>query len=602
MNIDKKYDISSEKPLQKRKELVQYDLYFYCLWYVMIQKLMYEFAELIAPSLWVSVNEVVWDIVIAPDNVKGDFAFPCFKRAKTLWKNPVEISKDIVNKIQTSDSFSEIISVGPYVNAVLNHDSFGKNIIEKVEKEKEDFWRGESTWKQFLLEWWQPNTHKAIHIWHIRNILVSESNARILKYAWNDVVKCCYPWDIGAHVAKWIWYYTKFYEWEMPKENFSKWVWTLYSDATKKVDENPDVYKPEVWDLQKRLEDWDEDLVKIWKETRELCLQDMKKIFAELWSEEIDRRYFESEVEKPWIELVRKLQAEWKAVISEWALAINLEEYGLWRFLLLKSNWASLYSTKDIWLAFRKQADYPNYSKSLYVVWSEQEHHFAQLFKTLEIMWIDRKKLQHISYGLVDLKEWKMSSRAWNVILYEDFRDQLIEKAELMVADRYIPAEEKKQTARKIAFWAMKFGMLLQDSEKKIIFDLQTALSFEGETWPYLQYTTARMASILRKNTLDISWHADYTLLNSDEEKAILLKLAWFEEEVQKAANEYKPNYIARWCLDIAQLFNSYYHNHKIIDEANVELSRARLHMLQAILQVMKNALNLLGIDAVESM
>ena len=196
----------------------------------------------------------------------------------------------------------------------------------------------------------------------------------------------------------------------------------------------------------------------------------------------------------------------------------------------------------------------------------------------------------------------KNVSRAWNVILYEDFRDLLLEKAESMVADRDIPDQEKKETARKIAFWAMKFGMLLQDSEKKIIFDLQTALSFEWETGPYLQYTTARMSSILRKNTLDVSWEADYSLLNTDEEKALLLKLASFEEEVQKAANEYKPNYVARRCLDVAQLFNSYYHNHKIIDESNVELSKARLHLLQSILQVMKNALNLLWIDAVESM
>ena len=563
---------------------------------------MNEFAELIAPNLWVSVDEIISDVVIAPDNVKGDFAFPCFKRAKTLWKNPAQISSEIVSKIQPSSSFSEIISVWPYVNAVLNSEAFAKSVIEKIEKEKADFGRGESTWKQFVLEWWQPNTHKTIHIWHIRNILVSESNARILKYAWNAVVKCSYPGDIGAHVAKWLWYYTKFYQWEMPKENFSKWVWILYTEATRKVDENPDVYKPEIWDLQKKLEDWDEELVKIWKETRELCLQDMKKIFAELWSGEIDKRYYESEVEKPWVELVRKLQAEWKAVISEWALAINLEEYNLWWFLLLKSNWACLYSTKDIGLAFRKQADYPNYSKSLYIVGSEQEHHFAQLFKTLEIMWINRDKLQHISYWLVDLKEWKMSSRAWNVILYEDFRDLLLEKAESMVADRDIPDQEKKETAKKIAFWAMKFWMLLQDSEKKIIFDLQTALSFEWETGPYLQYTTARMSSILRKNQRDLGWNIDYSLLNTDEEKALLLKLASFEEEVQKAANEYKPNYVARRCLDIAQLFNSYYHNHKIIDDSNVELSKARLHLLQSILQVMKNALNLLWIDAVESM
>lgn len=570
----------------------------------MIQNLMYEFAQCIAPCLWVEVSEIVSDIVVAPDNVKWDFAFPCFKRAKALWKNPVQISNEIVDKIQISDSFSDVASVWPYVNAVLNTEKFAKDAIVKIEKEKDDFWRGESTWRQYILEWWQPNTHKAIHIWHIRNILVSESNARILRFAGNDVVKCCYPWDIWAHVAKWIWYFTKFYHWEFPKKNFSKRVWVLYSDATKKVDENPDEYKAEIWELQKKLEDWDEGLNKIWRETRELCLQDMKKIFAELWSEDIDRRYFESEVEKPWVELVRKLQSEWKAVISEWALAINLEEYNLWWFLLLKSNWASLYSTKDIWLAFRKQADYPNYFKSLYVVWSEQEHHFAQLFKTLEIMWISRDKLQHISYWLVDLKEWKMSSRAWNVILYEDFRDQLLDKAGKMVVDRDIPSDIKKQTASKIAFWAMKFGMLLQDSEKKIIFDQQTALSFEWETWPYLQYTTARMLSILRKNVRDLSNNSDidYSLLSSDDEKKLLLKLAWFEEEVQKAAGEYKPNYVARRCLDVAQLFNSYYHNYKIIDESNIVLSKARLYLLQSILQVMKNALNLLGIDVVESM
>ena len=137
----------------------------------MIQTLMHEFASLIAPNLWVWVDEVVVDIVIAPDNVKWDFAFPCFKRAKTLGKNPVQISSEIVSKIQNSDSFSEIISVWPYVNAILNTESFAKNVINKIEKEKSDFGRGESTWKQFLLEWRQPNTHKAIHIWHIRNIL-----------------------------------------------------------------------------------------------------------------------------------------------------------------------------------------------------------------------------------------------------------------------------------------------------------------------------------------------------------------------------------------------------------------------------------------------
>lgn len=167
--------------------------------------------------------------------------------------------------------------------------------------------------------------------------------------------------------------------------------------------------------------------------------------------------------------------------------------------MILKSNGASLYSTKDIALAYQKKADFPEYDTSLYVVGLEQEYHFQQLFKTLELIGFEHNKLKHISYGLVDLIDGKMSSRAGNVILYEDFRDGLLEKATEMVADRDLEESEKAEIAKQVAFGAMKFGMLLQDSEKGITFDKQKALSFEGETGPYLQYMGARISSILRK-------------------------------------------------------------------------------------------------------
>jgi arginyl-tRNA synthetase len=204
-------------------------------------------------------------------------------------------------------------------------------------------------------------------------------------------------------------------------------------------------------------------------------------------------------VEKPGIEIVKKMLNDGVAQISEGAVAINLEQRKLGWFLLLKSTGASLYSTKDIALAYKKREDFPNYDLSLYVVGSEQEHHFDQLFKTLEIIGFDAEKLHHLSYGLVDLKSGKMSSRAGNVVLYEDFRDQLTHQAEALMETRDLPEEEKKLTARAVAFAAMKFAMLLQDSEKRMLFDETQALSFEGETGPYLQYTYARISSILRK-------------------------------------------------------------------------------------------------------
>ena len=569
----------------------------------MIVQYKLKFAEKLAAFFSMSVENILPLIQLAPDNVPWDLAFPCFQFSKTLKKAPNQIATELessLNGNKDNDLFS-FQAVGPYLNATLNNWALAKDVIETVTKWGGNFWKWEATWKTILLEGWAPNTHKSIHIWHIRNFLLSESISRVLSFAGNKVIKTCYPWDIWAHVAKWLWYYTNFSNEKFPEHNFTKWVWEIYTLATRKIDEDPDTYKPQVEKLQKDLEDWDEKLVALWKETRTLCLEDMKHIFAELWTEHLDKRYYESEVEKPWVRIVHELLEKGIAEKSQWAVVMNLEKYDLGVFLLLKSTWASLYSTKDIALAFQKKQDFPEYDKSLYVVWLEQEHHFQQLFKTLEVIGFDFNKLKHVSYALVDLVDWKMSSRAWNVILYEDFRDDLLAKTKEMVAWRDIPEEQKWEIARDVAFAAMKFGMLLQDSEKGILFDKQQALSFEGETWPYLQYMYARMCSIFKKAG-ERNSNVDYSLLTTDAEKGLLLLLASFPELVQKSAEEYKPNIIARFALNLAKQFSSYYHQSKILDENNKELSDARLALLWALQQAFKNALTLLWIATPESM
>jgi len=569
----------------------------------MIVEYKLKFAEKLAAFFSMGVENILPLIQLAPDNVPWDLAFPCFQFSKTLKKAPNQIATELessLNGNKDNDLFS-FQAVGPYLNATLNNWALAKDVIETVTKWGGNFWKWEATWKTILLEGWAPNTHKSIHIWHIRNFLLSESISRVLSFAGNKVIKTCYPWDIWAHVAKWLWYYTNFSNEKFPEHNFTKWVWEIYTLATRKIDEDPDTYKPQVEKLQKDLEDWDEKLVALWKETRTLCLEDMKHIFAELWTEHLDKRYYESEVEKPWVRIVHELLEKGIAEKSQWAVVMNLEKYDLGVFLLLKSTWASLYSTKDIALAYKKQQDFPEYDKSLYVVWLEQEHHFQQLFKTLEVIGFDFNKLKHVSYALVDLVDWKMSSRAWNVILYEDFRDDLLAKTKEMVAWRDIPEEQKWEIARDVAFAAMKFGMLLQDSEKGILFDKQQALSFEGETWPYLQYMYARMCSIFKKAG-ERNSNVDYSLLTTDAEKGLLLLLASFPELVQKSAEEYKPNIIARFALNLAKQFSSYYHQSKILDENNKELSDARLALLWALQQAFKNALTLLWIATPESM
>lgn len=552
-----------------------------------------QFAELLKRTkLAFSLDEIIWLIEIVPSNIQWDLGFPCFRLAKDLKMAPNQIAQSFVEKIGDD----RVIVVWPYVNFQIPTNEFSSELIWEINSKKADFGKMEPNGQEVVLEWWQPNTHKAFHIGHLRNALVGNGIAACMTWAGYKVHGVSYPWDIWAHVAKWIWYFINFTDQKFPTEDFGVWAGKLYSEATTKVDENPDEYKAQIQKLQKDLEDWNPKLVEIWMESRERCLQDFREIFAELDCP-IEKRYFEKDVEKPWIQKVKDMLDKWIAQIGEWwAIIIDLEMYDLWVFLLLKSTWASLYSTKDIGLAYQKKADFPNYSQSLYIVWSEQEHHFQQLFKTLEIIWFPYEQLHHISYWLVDLKDGKMSSRAGNVILYTELRDKLLAEAEKMMEWRNIPAEKKSQIAKSVAFAAMKFDMLLPDAGKKILFDSQAALSFEWETGPYLQYTHARCCSLLKKWNLDVS-NIDYSDFD-EQEKWILIHLAQFQDFILKAAKEYRPNYVARYLLDLSKLFNSYYNTtSKKLVESNSWLS-----LVVSVKQVLANGLSILWIDAPEEM
>lgn len=552
-----------------------------------------QFASLLLQA-WLpfSLEKIVWLIEIVPANIQWDLWFPCFKLSKELKKAPNQIAQEFAEKINNEN----VIAVWPYVNFAIPTNEFSKNLIWEINSKRENFGKMESNGQEVVLEWWQPNTHKAFHIWHLRNALVWNGIAACMTWAGYKVHGVSYPGDIWAHVAKWIWYFINFTDKIFPTEDFWIRAGKLYSLATAKVDENPEEYKAQIQKLQKDLEDWDPKLVEIWQESRELCLKDFREIFEELDCP-IEKRYFEKDVEKPWIQRVKKMLENWTAEIGEWwAIIINLEKYDLWVFLLLKSTWASLYSTKDIWLAYQKKQDFPNYSQSLYIVWSEQEHHFQQLFKTLELIWFPYEQLHHISYWLVDLKDGKMSSRAWNVILYTDLRDQLISETEKMMEWRNILDDKKKKIARSVAFAAMKFDMLLPDAWKKILFDPKEALSFEWETGPYLQYTHARCCSLLRKWNLNVE-NIDYSDFD-DQEKWLMIHLAQFQDFILKAAKEYRPNYVARYLLDLSKLFNSYYNT----TEKKLVENNSSLALVSAVRQVMANWLSILGIDAPDEM
>lgn len=537
----------------------------------------------IAKSLDVSVDEIE-----EPEKF-GDFAYPCFNLAKKLKKNPNEIAKELTKKIKI-DSIEKIEATGSYVNFYIDWKYFSKILLESID-EKYGSWNEKET---IIMDVFQPNPFKPFHIGHIRNAALGESIRRILKFCGKKTIAVSYMGDVGTHVAKWLWYFNNFYKGEIPKENVSKWAGEIYAESTRKVAEN-EKYEEEVKKINKELDEKNPKIIKTWKKIRDLCLEDFWKIKDEL-DVHLDDNFYESEVEGPGRKIVQKLLKEGNAKISEGAVVVNLEKYGLDTFLLLKSDGTALYSTKDLGLNELKRKKY-KFDKSFFIVATEQELYFKQLFKTMELFKIPGwEKNVHVSFGLVILKEGKMSSRYGTIILYEDLRNEMIKKVSEILKDSEI--KDKENIIKKIAFAAIKFPMLDIENKKTITFDWEQALDFEGKSGPYLQYTYVRALNILKKAKIK---KYDASLLKEDMEIKLIKKLACFPNIIKNAANQYSPNILANYLFELAQDFNSFYQSLPVL-KAEEKLKNARLKLVDAVKTVLSNGLYLLGIAVLEKM
>jgi arginyl-tRNA synthetase len=337
--------------------------------------------------------------------------------------------------------------------------------------------------------------------------------------------------------------------------------------------------------------------MKFWKKMRDLCLDDFWKIQKEL-DIHLDGHFYESEVEDIEKAIVNNLIEKGIVKISEGAPVIDLEKYGLKTFLLMKSDRTSLYSTKDLGLYELKRKKY-KFDKSVFVVAAEQDFYFKQLFKTFEILKLPGwDKNIHISYGLVTLKEGKMSSRYGTIILYEDLRDEMIKKISEETEKKNPDLKNKEEIARKIAFGAIKFSMLDIGNNKQIKFDWEQALDIEGRSGPYLQYSVVRALSILEKAKIK---NYDSSLLKEDIEIKLIKKLAQFPNLIKNAAGQYSPNILSNYLFELAQDFNSFYQSLPVL-KVEENLKNARLKLVESTKTVLTTGLYLLGIPILEKM
>ena len=554
-----------------------------------------EIAQLLHKHAPLSVEELLSIISTPPDPKLGDYAFPCFK----LGKNPHEEAEKIQKAIQLPSFLHKVQVAGPYLNFFVDKSQLTKETVSTVLKQKERYGHGKQK-KNIVIEFCSPNTNKPLHLGHLRNIAIGDSLFRLLSFQGNKVHPVEIINDRGVHICKSMLAYARWGKNQQPQKKTDHFVGDYYVLFAQKAKENPSLEE----EAQQMLLAWEKDDKKVqalWKKINQWAIQGIKQTYKRVGIrfEQEDR---ESQIYKKGKEMVQKgLQRTIFIQDKTGAIIAPLEKEGLTNKVVLRADGTSVYITQDLYLAEKRYYDF-KFDQMLYVVASEQNLHFQQLFKILELLQKPyANKVYHLSYGLVNLPSGRMKSREGTVVDADDILDEISALAEKEVRQRYtrLPEKEIKRRAEFIALGALKFYLLRTDPARDMIYNPEESLSFEGETGPYLQYTHARACSILRKAKRQ--GKIEYTLLTQPQEDILVKLLAAFPQKVEETALQRKPHLLCRYVLDLAQVFNGYYHAFPVISE-NHKLMQARLALVQSIQITLQNALRLFGMEAPEEM
>lgn len=518
--------------------------------------------------------------------------------AKKIKRNPMKIAEEMIGLIEKpSQNFKKIEAVKPgYINFYLS-EKYLQNKVGEINDKKEKF-GDQPDKKKVMVEYSQPNTHKEFHIGHLRNVFIGNSLVNVLRKGDNNIISANYIGDTGTHIAKCLWGITKFHSEEDLEavKNKAEFLGKVYSEAVNSISENPE-YEKEFKNLQKKFENGDEDLTKLWKKTKQWSLDEFQKIYDEL-GVSFDVYFWESEEEDAGKKILPELLKKEFIKKSQGAIIADLEEYKLGVLVLVRKDGSVLYGLKDISLAIKKFDEY-RIEKSINVVDIRQELYFKQIYKVLELLGV-KGKSQHIGYDFVSLKGSEtMSSRKGNIISAE----VLIEKITEKVKEKFPETVREKE----IALGALKFYMLKYSAKSKIEFDMDEAIRLDGATGPYVQYAHARISSIIAKHkTWDakykINKKVDFSLLTQKKEIILMRELNKFPELIEEIAQTYNVHKLSYYAIKLADKFHSFYNDIKVLDEENLPLSEARLELVKAVKIVLAEVLRLMGISAPESM
>ena len=545
-------------------------------------------------------------IEVPTDEKMGDYAFPCFRLAKEFRKAPDAIAAEIAEKLQKNPMFESVENVNAYVNIKIKRTDFIKDVIEDAVLKGDSFTKSnEGEGKKVLVDYSSPNIAKPFHIGHIRSTVIGNALYLIYKNLGYDVVRINHLGDYGTQFGKMIVAYRKWGNKEDVQREPIKTLLSYYTKFHEEAGKNPELDE-EARRIFVKLENGEAEEVALWKWFKEESLKEFEKVYKML-NIQFDSYAGESFYSDKIPAAVAQLEEKGLLKESQNSIIVDLDQFGLAPALVKKSDGSTLYITRDIAAALYRKDTYDFY-KCLYVVASQQDLHFKQLFKVMELMgnqWA--QNCIHVQFGMVSLAEGTLSTRKGRVVFLEDVLNKAVEKTREVVVEKGVVSENIDRVAEEVGIGAVVFNELAHNRIKDYTFDWDKVLNFEGETGPYVQYTHARSCSLLRKAGKDMVSKAknldniDYEKLTSNTMYELAKLIHNMPEVIKEAADRYEPSVITRHVVKIAQGFNRFYNEERIL-QGDATGTVSRLTLVIATKNAIKNGLALLGIKAPERM
>ena len=543
----------------------------------------------------VSEEEIYSLMALPPTPDMGDYALPCFKFAKVMRKSPAAIAEQLAAEFAPDGAIERAEAAGGYVNFTINKSVLAAETIKKVLKEGERYGSSkEGAGRVVCIDYSSVNIAKPFHIGHLSTTAIGGALYKIFNFLGYKSVGINHLGDYGTQFGKLICAYKRWGNREEVQKGGIHAINELYVRFNSEADEQ---MESEAREYFRMIESGDREANELFNWFKELTLDYVKGIYKQL-NVTFDSYAGESFYTDKISPVVDELRTSGLLKESEGAQIVDLEPYGMPPCLILRSDGASLYATRDLAAAIYRKQTYDFY-KCLYVVAYQQNLHFKQFFKVLELMGREwAKDLVHVAYGMVSLEDGAMSTRKGKVVWLEDVISRCVEKAYGIISEKNPGLENKEDVARKVGVGAVIFGALYNSKIKDIVFSYDKVLSFEGETSVYVQYTCARANSVVEKGGIPSSYDCGDLL---PQEAEVVKSVAAFGDAVREAAEKYEPSAVARYAVDLAQKFNKFYIDCKILT-AEGEKRDFRLALTAATLQTLKNALSLLGIGVPEKM